>query len=152
MFTKEQLEAIAEKLPQKVQHIEQYKEQLSMHFGKVFFDFYKQNHNRNVDHQYVEANIIFFKKFDSKDVKWLEKHGITNWSIHHMELQLSKTVKSEQELISFMTNVLNHLSDGYAIERKQPRAYVKEVYEVSDLVEFIQEQMDNEIKRESEHK
>lgn len=67
-----------------------------------------QNHNRNVDHQYVEANIIFFKKFDSKDVKWLEKHGITNWSIHHMELQLSKTVKSEQELISFMTNVLNH--------------------------------------------
>lgn len=108
MFTKEQLESIAEKLPQKVQHIEQYNEQLSMHFEKIFFDFYPQNHNRNVDHQYVEANIIFFKKFDSKDVKWLEKHGITNWSIHHMELQLSKTVKSEQELISFMTNVLNH--------------------------------------------
>ena len=43
-------------------------------------------------------------------------------------------------------------SDGYAIERKHPRAYVKEVYEVFDLVEFIQEQMDNEIKRESEHK
>lgn len=108
MFTKEQLESIAEKLPQKVQHIEQYNEQLSMHFRKIFFDFYPQNHNRNVDHQYVEANIIFFEKFDSKDVKWLEKHGITNWSIHHMELQLSKTVKSEQELISFMTNVLNH--------------------------------------------
>ena len=63
MFTKEQLESIAEKLPQKVQHIEQYNEQLSMHFGKIFFDFYPQNHNRNVDHQYVEANIIFFKKF-----------------------------------------------------------------------------------------
>lgn len=108
MFTKEQLESIAEKLPHKVQHIEQYNEQLSMHFGKVFFDFYPQNHNRNVDHQYVEANIIFFKKFDNKDVNWLEKHGITNWSIHNMELQLSKTVKSEQELISFMTNVLNH--------------------------------------------
>lgn len=108
MFTKEQLETIAEKLPQKVQHIEQCNEQFSMHFGKIFFDFYPQNHNRNVDHQYVEANIIFFEKFDSKDVKWLEKHGITNWSIHHMELQLSKTVKSEQELISFMTNVLNH--------------------------------------------
>lgn len=108
MFTKEQLETIAEKLPQKVQHIEQCNEQLSMHFGKIFFDFYPQNHNRNVDHQYVEANIIFFEKFDSKDVKWLEKHGITNWSIRHMELQLSKTVKSEQELISFMTNVLNH--------------------------------------------
>ena len=107
MFTREQLETIAEKLPQKVQHIEQYNEQFSMHFGKIFFDFYKQNHNRNVDHQYVEANIIFFKKFDSKDVKWLEKHGITNWSIHHMELKLAKTVKSEQELISFMTNVLN---------------------------------------------
>lgn len=43
-------------------------------------------------------------------------------------------------------------SDGYAIERKHPRAYVKEVYEVSDLVEFIQEQMDKEIKREFEHK
>lgn len=107
MFTKEDLEVIAEKLPQKVQHIEQYNEQFSMHFGKIFFDFYKQNHNRNVDHQYVEANIIFFKKFDNKDVKWLEKHGITNWSIHHMELKLAKTVKSEQELISFMTNVLN---------------------------------------------
>lgn len=107
MFTKEQLETIAEKLPQKVQHIEQCNEQLSIHFGKIFFDFYPQNHNRNVDHQYVEANIIFFKKFDSKDVKWLEKHGITNWSIHHVELRLSKTVKSEQELISFMTNVLN---------------------------------------------
>ena len=107
MFTKEQLEAIAEKLPQKVQHIEQYNEQFSMHFGKIFFDFYPKNHNRNVDHQYVEANIIFFKKFDRKDVKWLEKHGITNWSIHHMELKLAKTVKSEQELISFMTNVLN---------------------------------------------
>lgn len=110
MFTKDELETIAEKLPQKVQHIEQYNEQLSMHFGKIFFDFYKQNHNRNVDHQYVEANIIFFKKFDSKDVKWLEKHGITNWSIHHMELKLAKTVKSEQELISFMTNILNHFN------------------------------------------
>lgn len=110
MITKDELETIAEKLPQKVQHIEQYNEQLSMHFGKIFFDFYKQNHNRNVDHQYVEANIIFFKKFDSKDVKWLEKHGITNWSIHHMELKLAKTVKSEQELISFMTNILNHFN------------------------------------------
>ena len=110
MFTKEELETIAEKLPQKVRHIEQCDEQLSMHFGKIFFDFYKQNHNRNVDHQYVEANIIFFKKFDSKDVKWLEKHGITNWSIHHMELKLAKTVKSEQELISFVTNILNHFN------------------------------------------
>ena len=43
-------------------------------------------------------------------------------------------------------------SDGYAIERKRPRTYVKEVYEVSDLVEFIQHQMDKEIKREFEHK
>lgn len=108
MFTKEQLEAIAEKLPQKVYDIEEYGEQLILHLSKIWFEFYKQNHNRNVDHQYVEANIIFFKKFDRKDVKWLEKHGITNWSIRHMELQLSKTVKSEQELISFMTNVLNH--------------------------------------------
>ena len=107
MFTKEQLETIAEKLPQKVHDIEEYDGQLIMHFGKIWFELYKQNHNRNVDHQYVEANIIFFKKFDSKDVKWLEKHGITNWSIHHMELKLAKTVESEQELISFMTNVLN---------------------------------------------
>lgn len=37
-----------------------------------------------------------------------QKHKITNWSIHHVELKLSKTVKSEQELISFMTNILNH--------------------------------------------
>ena len=111
MFTKEDLEVIAEKLPQKVHDIEEYGGQLILHLSKIWFEFYKQNHNRNVDHQYVEANIIFFKKFDSKDVKWLEKHDITNWSIHHTGLQLSKTVKSEQELISFMTNVLNHFKD-----------------------------------------
>lgn len=108
MFTKEQLEAIAEKLPQKVRKIELYNERLLMYFGKTFFEFYKQNHNRETDSQYVEANIIFFKEFNSKDVKWLEKHNITNWSIHHVELRLSKTIKSKQELISFMTNVLNH--------------------------------------------
>lgn len=108
MFTKEQLEAIAEKLPQKVRHIKQHKEQLVMYFDKIFFEFYQQNHNRETDSQYVEATIVFFEEFNSKEVKWLEKHGITNWSIHHVELQLSKTVKSEQELISFMTNVLNH--------------------------------------------
>jgi hypothetical protein len=110
MFTKEDLEVIAEKLPQKVHDIEEYGGQLILHLSKIWFEFYKQNHNRNVDHQYVEANIIFFEKFDSKDVKWLEKHGITNWSIHHMELKLAKTVKSEQELISFMTNILNHFN------------------------------------------
>lgn len=108
MFTKEQLEAIAEKLPQKVRRIEPDNEHLIMYFGKIFFEFYEQNHNRNVDHQYVEAIVIFFKEFNSKDVEWLEKHGITNWSIHDVELTLSKTVKSEQELISFMTDVLNH--------------------------------------------
>lgn len=79
-----------------------------MHVGNIFFEFYKQNHNRETDSQYVEATVLFFKKFNSKDVKWLEKHKITNWSIHHVDLRLSKTVKSEQELISFMTNVLNH--------------------------------------------
>lgn len=108
MFTKEQLEAIAEKLPQKTHRIEKYNEQLVMHVGDIFFEFYKQNHNRETDSQYVEANVLFFKEFNNKDVKWLEKHKITNWSIHHIELRLSKTVKSEQELISFMTNVLNH--------------------------------------------
>lgn len=72
MFTKEQLEAIAEKLPQKVRRIEPDNEHLIMYFGKIFFEFYEQNHNRNVDHQYVEAIVIFFKEFNSKDVKWLE--------------------------------------------------------------------------------
>lgn len=79
-----------------------------MHVEDIFFEFYKQNHNRETNSQYVEANVLFFKKFNNKDVKWLEKHQITNWSIHHIELRLSKAVKSEQELISFMTNVLNH--------------------------------------------
>ena len=108
MFTKEQLEAIAEKLPQKVRKIKPYRERLLMYFGKIFFEFYAQNHNRETNSQYVEATVIFFEEFNSKDVKWLEKHKITNWSIHHVDLRLSKTVKSEQELISFMTNVLNH--------------------------------------------
>lgn len=108
MFTKEQLEVIAEKLPQKVRKIEPYRERLIMYFGKIFFEFYEQNHNRETNSQYVEANVIFFKEFNSKDVKWLEKHEITNWNVHHMELIMPKTVKSEQELISFMTNVLNH--------------------------------------------
>ena len=108
MFTKEQLEAIAEKLPQKTHRIEQYNEHIVMHAENIFFEFYKQNHNRETDSQYVEATVLFFKEFNSKDVKWLEKHEITNWSIHHVDLRLSKTVKSEQELISFMTNVLNH--------------------------------------------
>lgn len=107
MFTKEQLESIAEKLPQKVRTIEPYRERLLMYFGKIFFEFYAQNHNRETNNQYVEANVIFFEEFNNKDVKWLEKHDITNWSIRHMELIISKTVKSEQELISFMTNVLN---------------------------------------------
>lgn len=108
MFPKEQLEAIAEKLPQKTRRIEQYNDQLVMHVGTIFFEFYKQNHNHKTDSQYVEATVLFFKEFNNKDVKWLEKHEITNWSIHHVELKLSKTVKSEQELISFMTNILNH--------------------------------------------
>lgn len=108
MFTKEQLETIAEKLPQKTRRIEKYNDQLVMHVEDIFFEFYKQNHNRETDSQYVEASILFFKEFNNKDVKWLKKHEITNWSIHHMELTLSKTIKSKQELISFMTNVLNH--------------------------------------------
>lgn len=108
MITKEQLEAIAEKLPQKTHRIEKYNDRLVMHVGSIFFEFYKQNHNRETNNQYVEATVLFFKEFTSKDVKWLEKHEITNWSIHHVDLRLSKTVKSEQELISFMTNVLNH--------------------------------------------
>ena len=108
MFTKEQLETIAEKLPQKTHRIEQYNEHIVMHGGNIFFEFYKQNHNRETDSQYVEATVLFFKEFNSKDVKWLENHEITNWSIHHMELTLSKTIISEQELISFMMNVLNH--------------------------------------------
>lgn len=108
MFTKEQLEAIAEKLPQKTRRIKKYNDQLVMHVGNIFFEFYKQNHNRKTDSQYVEASVLFFKEFNSKDVKWLETHQIANWSIHHLKLRLSKTVKSEQELISFMTNVLNH--------------------------------------------
>ena len=79
-----------------------------MYFGKIFFEFYAQNHNRETNNQYVEANVIFFEEFNSKDAKWLEKHGVTNWSIRNMELIMPKTVKSEQELISFMTNVLKH--------------------------------------------
>lgn len=108
MFIKEQLEAIAEKLPQKVRKIEPYREGLLMYFGKIFFEFYAQNHNRETNNQYVEANVIFFEEFNSKDAKWLEKHGISNWRIRHMELIMPKTIKSEQELISFMTNILNH--------------------------------------------
>ena len=49
MFPKEQLEAIAEKLPQKTRRIEQYNDQLVMHVGTIFFEFYKQNHNRETD-------------------------------------------------------------------------------------------------------
>ena len=108
MFTKEQLEAIAEKLPKKVHDIEEYNGQLIMRFGKIWFEFYQRNHNRKTDSQYVEATVLFFDEFNSKEVKWLEKHDITNWSIHHVDLRLSKTIKSEQELISFMMNVLNH--------------------------------------------
>ena len=55
MFPKEQLEAIAEKLPQKTRRIEKYNDQLVMHVGNIFFEFYKQNHNRETDSQYVEA-------------------------------------------------------------------------------------------------
>ena len=108
MFTKEQLEAIAEKLSKKVHDIEEYNGQLIMHFGKIWFEFYQQNHNRKTDSQCVEATVLFFDEFNSKEVKWLEKHDITNWSIRHVDLRLSKTIKSEQELISFMMNVLNH--------------------------------------------
>lgn len=116
MFTKEQLEAIAEKLPQKVRRIEPDNEHLVMYFDKIFFDFYKQNHNRETNGQYVEATVLFFEEFNSKEAKWLEKHGITNWSIYHVDLRLSKTVKSEQELISFMTNVLNHFKHKDLLE------------------------------------
>lgn len=50
-------------------------------------------------------------------------------------------------LDAMLTDSYTESSDGYAIERKHPREYVKEVYEISDLVEFIQDQMDEEIKR-----
>lgn len=111
MFTKEQLETIAEKLPQKTRHIEQYKDQLIMPFERIYFEFYKQNHNRETNNQYIKAHIIFFGCFDNKDVKWLEKHKITKWYIFGPKLTLSTTVKSEQELISFLTNVLNHFKN-----------------------------------------
>ena len=39
MFTKEQLEAIAEKLPQKTRRIEKYNDRLVMHVGHIFFEF-----------------------------------------------------------------------------------------------------------------
>lgn len=38
-------------------------------------------------------------------------------------------------------------SQGYTIELKNPRLYIRDIYELSNLVEFIQDQMDEEIER-----
>ena len=71
MFTKEQLEAIAEKLPQKTRRIEKYNDQLVMHVEHIFFEFYKQNHNRETNSQYVEATIQMARKTPNHQLVYL---------------------------------------------------------------------------------
>lgn len=63
------------------------------------------------------------------------------------ELYTEETENGIMYLNAMLTDSYTESSQGYTIELKNPRLYIRDVYNVSDLVEFIQDQMDEEIER-----
>ena len=62
------------------------------------------------------------------------------------ELYTEETENGFMYLNATIKDSYTESSQGYTIELKNPRLYIKDVCEISDLVEFIQNQMEKEIK------
>lgn len=63
------------------------------------------------------------------------------------ELYTEETKNGIMYLNATLADSYPESSQGYTIELKNPRLYIRDVYELPDLFEFIQNQMDEEIKR-----
>lgn len=63
------------------------------------------------------------------------------------ELYTEETENGIMYLDTMLTDSYTESSQGYTIEFKNPRTYIRDVYELPDLIEFIQNRMDEEIER-----
>lgn len=63
------------------------------------------------------------------------------------ELYTEETENGIMYLNETLTDSYTESSQGYTIELKNPRLYIRDVYELSDLFKFIQNEMDEEIER-----
>lgn len=63
------------------------------------------------------------------------------------ELYTEETENGIMYLDTIIKDSYTESSQGYTIELKNPRLYIRDVYELPDLFEFIQDQMDEEIER-----
>lgn len=80
-------------------------------------------------------------------------HDVTTYVYETDDLeQLNELYTEEIEngimyLDAIIKDSYTESSQGYTIELKNPRLYIRDIYELSNLVEFIQDQMDEEIER-----
>lgn len=80
-------------------------------------------------------------------------HDVTTYVYETDDLeQLNELYTEEIEngimyLDTIIKDSYTESSQGYTIELKNPRLYIRDIYELSNLVEFIQDQMDEEIER-----
>jgi hypothetical protein len=80
-------------------------------------------------------------------------HDVTTYIYETDDLeQLNELYTEEIEngimyLDAIIKDSYTESSQGYTIELKNPRLYIRDIYELSNLVEFIQDQMDEEIER-----
>lgn len=80
-------------------------------------------------------------------------HDVTTYVYETDDLeQLNELYTEEIEngimyLDAIIKDSYTESSQGYTIELKNPRLHIRDIYELSNLVEFIQDQMDEEIER-----
>jgi hypothetical protein len=80
-------------------------------------------------------------------------HDVTTYVYETDDLeQLNELYTEEIEngimyLDTIIKDSYTESSQRYTIELKNPRLYIRDIYELSNLVEFIQDQMDEEIER-----
>lgn len=80
-------------------------------------------------------------------------HDVTTYVYETDDLeQLNELYTEEIEngimyLDAIIKDSYTESSQGYTIELKNPRLYIRDIYELSNLVEFIQDQMDEEIEQ-----
>lgn len=80
-------------------------------------------------------------------------HDVTTYVYETDDLeQLNELYTEEIEngimyLDTIIKDSYTESSQGYTIELKNPRLYIRDIYELSNFVEFIQDQMDEEIER-----
>lgn len=93
------------------------------------------------------------KKFNEHFMLTEVTHDVTTYVYETDDLeQLNELYTEEIEngimyLDAIIKDSYTESSQGYTIELKNPRLYIRDIYELSNLVEFIQDQMDEEIER-----